>query len=635
MAINLTGSFHPFDAPRPSTHTRAPSLRRLTNLLLALTLALVSGISQASLTTSIDRRQVSDADLILLKVRLENAGTNQAPDFSLLEQDFEIISIKGPQSTSRTSIINGNTTAEVYVLWELSLRPRRLGQLIVPALVAGNYRSAPIQINVVRQTAEMRRQASEYVFFETSTDTNETYVQAQVLYTVKLFYVDAVSGDFPAPPVVDDAVIEAIEGEQRYDAVMNNRRYYVLEKRYAIYPQKSGELVIPSETFAGSRGSNRFFGSGERVVAVSEAHTIRVNPRPASFPGDNWLPASGLILTEAWSQSPPTFTVGEPINRTLTLTVEGVAGSLLPPMPALKLANAKTYEDPPTVTEHTTVSGIVATQTYTIGIVPTAAGTLQLPAIRIPWWNTRTDSLAYAELPAASFSVQPSASPAIDLSQLTPIVPAVVPDALDSATSVTPAQPVRDATPLNLISSVLAVIFAVLWLITLGLWWLSRRQARRTNPSQPPEKALTTNEATRFAEFTRACRQDEAGAARQALMLWGLECYPSINSLQELGQYLDKHSPFDDAATQMASQKSIQKGIEKGIQKAKPITEQIAELETFLYGSPAQQGWQGAGLLAAVTRATNQLRQPQKDNFSPFSNLKHRDLVPALNPGGR
>ena len=587
MAINLTGSTERLGAHKSSGRPRLLPKGHLANLLLTLTLLLASFAGQASLLTSVDRRQVSDADLLILKVRLENAGTNTAPDFSVLEQDFEIVSINGPQSTSRTSIINGNTTAEVYVLWELSLRARRLGQLIVPSLFVGNHQSSPIVVNVVRQTAEMQRQTSQYVFFETTVDTQDTYVQGQILYTVKLFYVDAVSGDFPPPPALTDAVIEAIEGEQRYETLVNNRRYYVLEKRYAIFPQKSGELIIPRETFAGSRGSNRFFSTGERVMAISNPHTINVKAKPASFPDANWLPAKGLALTEGWSQTPPTFTVGEPINRTLTLIVDGVAGSLLPPMTPLTLDKAKTYEDPPTVTEATTTNGIVATQTYTIGIVPTAAGTLELPAIRLYWWNTETDALAYSELPAASFTVKASTSTPASIPSLTPVVPPAAVAAASNASS-------QPQNRWALISHVLVVVFALLWLITLGLWWRSRQTHSQSGKPETP--SIATPNTAPLTQLTHACRQGQASAARQALFLWGIEQDPSINSLHELGLHL---------------------------QSPALITE-IDNLERSIYAEGNHEDWDGSALLNIVKSLRQRPKTPKQQT----------SLVPTMNPSG-
>ena len=215
MAINLTGKTQGLDQRQ---------LPAWLALLLACILLFGAAASQASLTATVDRREISDADLLTLRVRLDNSPLNNnsiEPDFSVLDRDFEIVDISGPQKTSRTSIINGNTTAESYTLWELTLRPRSLGTLTIPPLTAGRDRSAPVTVAVVAQTAAMQRRASQYVFFDTSVDATETYVQGQVLYTVKLFYADATSGDFPAPPVLADAVVEPLEAERRYTEIVS------------------------------------------------------------------------------------------------------------------------------------------------------------------------------------------------------------------------------------------------------------------------------------------------------------------------------------------------------------------------------------------------------------------------------
>lgn len=563
MAINLTGKAQGLDQRQPPVWLA---------LLLACILLFGAAASQASLTATVDRREISDADLLTLRVRLDNSPLNNnsiEPDFSVLDRDFEIVDISGPQKTSRTSIINGNTTAESYTLWELTLRPRSLGTLTIPPLTAGRDRSAPVTVAVVAQTAAMQRRASQYVFFDTSVDATETYVQGQVLYTVKLFYADATSGDFPAPPVLADAVVEPLEAERRYTEIVNNRRYNVLEKRYAIYPQKSGELLIPRETFAGSRSRSGFFSAGDRVTALSEPLKVNVKPKPESFPGANWLPAKGLVLTERWSQNPPVFKVGEPLNRTLTLNVEGVAGSLLPPMLSLDINNAKTYEDPPTLEEVVTPLGIVATQTYTIGIVPTAPGTLNLPAIRLPWWNTQTNKLAWAEIPARRYDV----APATETAAIAPLLPPTLADNQASIPGTGVA--VASSSPLLLsVMSTIAAVFALLWAATLWLWWRARQAPAVASPQTAPATFSHPGNAEQYQRFSQACQHNDAVAARQALFLWGKSQYPQINSNHELGQLL-QHGD-----SRLASE--------------------IANLERNIYAADPQQAWTGAGLLAAL-----------------------------------
>ena len=75
---------------------------------------------------------------------------------------------------------------------------------------------------------------------------------------------------------ISASVKQAIENEKRYEAIVGGKRYYVLEKRYAIFPQRSGELVIPREIFNGSRGRGGIFSRKQAVSAVSESHSIKL-----------------------------------------------------------------------------------------------------------------------------------------------------------------------------------------------------------------------------------------------------------------------------------------------------------------------------------------------------------------------
>ena len=100
--------------------------------------------------------------------------------------------------------------------------------------------------------------------------------------------------------------------------------------------------------------------------------------------------------------------VGEPINRVLSMHAKGLPGSLLPPFKELEIGNIKTYVDPPDVSESAEEDGLVSSSITTVGIVPTIAGPITLPEIRIPWWNTQTDSEEVVVIPAATYDVLPS-----------------------------------------------------------------------------------------------------------------------------------------------------------------------------------------------------------------------------------
>lgn len=556
------------------------TLRTTLQTVMTASLMLASSVAVASLSVVVDRTQITDADLLKLTVRVENATTASNPDFRALERDFEIVQMSGPNQSSRISIINGRQTSEVYVSWELRLRPKRLGTLSIPAFRIGSATSQPIAIQVARQSDAMKRKMSELVFFDTSVDTNETYVQGQIIYTIKLYYVENISGDFPPIPSVPDAVVETIESERRYDAITNGRRYYVLEKRYGIYPQKSGDLTIPAQTFTGYRVASGFFSTREPVLSRSESHQINVKAKPAEFTGEHWLPATNVTLSESWVGGPPSFTVGEPVNRSIEISADGVAVSLLPPLPDVTIDGAKTYQDPPVEEQNLTPDGINATQTIVIGIVPTRAGTLELPAIEIPWWNTRTDKLEVASIPAQSFSVAASPRTQTETVQSQETVPRPT---STSTTTTVESNPYWQYATYALLA---------LWLMTLGAWFVfSRRQPAK---SEQVSQTAPPSSETLLKDFKRACAENNVGESQKLLIQWGRSRYPGAHSLQAL--------------TRLANDPDL--------------TNAVSELDNAVYAPDASGAWQGQRLWQAVQKLSKEKPRAAKPTR----------LAPDLNP---
>ena len=76
-------------------------------------------------------------------------------------------------------------------------------------------------------------------------------MQQQIPLTVRLYVDGSVqSGDLRSPST-PDAVIEQLGDEQRSSASVNGRDYTVIERHYAVSPEKSGTLQITSASFRG------------------------------------------------------------------------------------------------------------------------------------------------------------------------------------------------------------------------------------------------------------------------------------------------------------------------------------------------------------------------------------------------
>ena len=162
------------------------------------------------------------------------------PDFAPLKADFDILSNSQGHSTS---IINGKMDQEIS--WTLVLMPKREGKLILPAIAFGSHSSLPEEIEV---TAAAVSHSSDPLFVETDAQPKtDVYEQTQLLYTIKLYCsVNLAQGTLSDVKVNDpDAIIEKIGNDAEYDHHhTNGKRYRVIERKYAVFPQKAGELVF-------------------------------------------------------------------------------------------------------------------------------------------------------------------------------------------------------------------------------------------------------------------------------------------------------------------------------------------------------------------------------------------------------
>jgi len=537
-----------------------------------------------SLTVSVDRTRISETDPLRLNIKVNEALTGQL-EFDFLTKDFEILRVAGPNQNTKMSIINGQSSREVSTSWDLVLRAKRLGTVTIPRIQINGSISEAIVIDVVPQTAEMKSKANELVFLETSVDTSEAYVQGQIIYTIKLHYVDIITGEIPAEPKIENAIIETIESEKRYDTYVNNRRYFVFEKRFAIFPQRSGVLEIPRVTFTGSKVGRGFFSNREPVMAFSETHSVTVKPKPEEFTAPHWLPAKSVKITEAWSSESKQLTVGEPINRNITITVDGQAATLLPAIDDIEIQGAKSYKDPEVQNQTITDSGIVATSKTTVGIVPTQPGKLLLPALELAWWNTTTNKMEIASLPAQAFSVEASRQPQAVARNIEPSQP----NQTLVAESATLRQPVAEGSNYW---QLLAGVLAAAWVITLMLLFKAKRRPTQTAVEDTPTQL--TSETALFNKLQEACKKNQAADARNLLFLWGKARLPSIDSTRDL-------------AAHYASDELLQ---------------EIVLLEQSLYSPFQQTDWHGKSL-GDITQA---LRSIRAEKSSPHA------LLSTINP---
>jgi len=475
----------------------------------------------AALRAWLDRDTMRLGETVTLNVEMDGARAAQ-PDFSALAQDFNVL---GTQSGQHVAISNGTRTAKT--LWAVQLEPKREGSLVIAPIAVGAAQTAPIQLTVLPAPTPAQQVGGD-IFLEAAAEPLDPYVQQQVRYTVKLYYAFDLTDGNLAEPRADGIAAQRIGQDKQYIATVGARRYHVLERHYALTPERSGAITIPALAFRGTvlDGSDpaAFFGRGRSVSARSPAIDLQVRPKPAAWDQPNWLPAASLLLKDE-GELPTEVQVGEPVTRTVRLQAQGLGYEQLPELRFDAPAGADVYPDKPETRTRDDGEWLYGERVRKFAFVPNRAGTLTLPGLRVTWWDTANDRLATSELPARTITVLPAAPATTTL------------DAGGLAVPAAGAAPARGSGgdrsgwwPL------VAATGFLLWGATLFAWWWSRR----TLPARAAARTQADRDAgTARADFLRACSLGDLAEAERALVAWARGERAGVRNLGELAAAVD------------------------------------------------------------------------------------------------
>lgn len=521
--------------------TRSTALFTLLVLLLCQT-----GLAQAetNVRATVDRSQVSSEETFTLSLTADSILFSGEPDVNALEKDFHIIN---RQQSSRTNIINGKVNSSRQ--WDYTLVPKREGTLTIPALPMGKYKTRPITITVSK-AAKAQQAGNESMYMESDVTPRTAYVQQELQYTVKIFTsVNILDASLDAPEV-DNAVVEAA-GEERYQSLINGRYFQVIERRYSIYPQTSGNLTIPALTLQARVEGYRpsMLDPGRLVVKRSSEHRIKILPPPAEFKGEVWLPAKEISLEESWSKNPDTLKVGDSITRTISIKADGLLGSQLPALPLTDLKNAKLYPDQAKIEKGDDQSNWTGIRSESLAIIPTRAGEFVLPEVRIAWWNTDSDRAEFAVLPERKFTVTPALSTGDEIntisnSAITNNLAIQNNSASTDGPANTDKNTVLSTAPSNNNVFMWGAI-ALLLISNLGFaiaWWRGRH---RISPASTKPEIEHSSENKAFKLLEKSVKSKAAySELRSALTHWGQSYCKRPVTLSQLGHAIPELNTF-------------------------------------------------------------------------------------------
>jgi hypothetical protein len=479
-------------------------MTRFTVLLLALLHGLLFCTAQAQaaeLAASVDRSRLSSGETV--ELTLESADVTQfgKPDLTALEPLFEV---RGTRQVNQLNTLSGENQATTR--WIVTLLPRQNGSVVIPPLHLGELQSQPITLQVVESETPDNPNKRAPVFIDASLDQTSVYVQAQAVLTLRIYHSVSLYDDSSLPPPqIPDARIEQLGDSRTYEKDIDGLRHGVIEMRYAIYPQHSGELIIPAQVFNAalvdaqpSQDSAQGPKSGKLMRVTSAELLLTVKAKPITYPADApWLPARSLTLSESWNPEPDHTQVGDSLTRSLTVKAEGLSSTQLPPLPGTDVGGLRRYPDQPVLGNQNSERGLVGSREDREALVPTRTGAIELPSVEVVWWNTFEDHLEHSSLPARTLHV--AANPSL---------------VVDTPAGALPIDAGADSEALWR-WKLSTLILACTTLLGFGLWWRGRWQPAVTRAAQTGPSPRTV-----LDELKRACQANDSHATRQALDAW-------------------------------------------------------------------------------------------------------------------
>lgn len=352
------------------------------------------------------------------KVYLRQQDKKEDIDLTKFNEDFHIIS----QGTSQNIT---NINGEIKRIYEtiLTLVPKRTGKIEIPAIYTKTQHTKPVVINVSPATDSVQSETGEtktLFFVKSSINKKNPVVSEQLVYSVKLYLTldSALIDGMIIPPQSEGALVEPFEEATHFQEQYKGQTYNVYEHKFLVFPQHSGKVTLSAPTFKGaisdpesfeqnnvdalfgfSNPFSQIFGQKEVVLKAQE---ITLNVAEATN-----IPARKIEIEETISpqNADNTYYTGDAITRTITIHAFGVHSGAIPEINFSPIKSFKQYPGQSNTQELSDKNGVVGVKTKQVVFIPTNAGTLTLPELKIDWLDIKTGQTKQAILPAKSITV--------------------------------------------------------------------------------------------------------------------------------------------------------------------------------------------------------------------------------------
>ena len=210
----------------------------------------------------------------------------------------------------------------------------------------------------------------------------------------------------PAELQLPGALVSAPTGQaDKLTVRRDGESYFGLRLTYLISPLQAQNFNIPALDFSLQLGQ----ASGPVQVSSQALSFNAVAPAGGTeAPAGNLLVAQQVRFSQQIEASATPLKVGDSLTRRLLVEADGAQAMLIAPAEFASIAGLKAYPLPAEVKPLGDGRGSVSggQRRDSLSYVIEQAGSYQLPAMQMHWWDASAGQLRSAEVPAVAFEAQ-------------------------------------------------------------------------------------------------------------------------------------------------------------------------------------------------------------------------------------
>lgn len=358
----------------------------------------------ASFVASVDKTKITLEDSINLSLTA-SGGTASEPDIPETK-GLEFI----PRGTSsQMQITNGSFSSSESFNYQVN--PKATGKLIIPSITTEidgkKYTTQAITIEVNESIQRKDIDTSKNTFVSVHVNNKKPYVNEQVIYTFRFFTKVQTDLNEIKYPDFKGFFVEDINNAKKetYEQIINGEKYLVLEVNKALYPTKSGEIVIKPldffvEVLYQDDSMGGIFSTTRKEVENFKTKAIKLDIQPLPNPPNNF---SGIVAKNLIVQSKIDNNLiksGDSAN--LEVNVSGVGNITDLKKFPLNIPDIKIYNDKSTEESNFTDEKLTWSKKFKYALVPLKKGQITIPESSIIYFNTTKKSYEKASIKPSS-----------------------------------------------------------------------------------------------------------------------------------------------------------------------------------------------------------------------------------------